>query len=105
MASVATIRVKKVTATEFRDDFKACASTARGEKVVLIENRRAKPKYLVDKVWLDKVLRERADIMATIEVLADRSLTDRLLNVAKTIDQDVKAGRLHTMEEVFGVER
>jgi hypothetical protein len=56
----------------------------------------------VDKEWLDTVMRERKSILATLEVLADRELTGRLLKLAETIDEDVRAGRLHTMEEVFG---
>ena len=69
--------------------------------MVLIENRRQESKYLVDKEWLDAVMREREAILATLEILADRELTARLLKLAETIDEDVQAGRLHTMEEVF----
>jgi hypothetical protein len=75
---------------------------AKGDKVVLIENRRQESKYLVDKEWLDAVMRERESILATLEVLADRDLTNRLLRLAETLDKDVRAGSLHTMEEVFG---
>ena len=42
--------------------------------------------------------------LATLEILADRKLTERLLNLSKTLDGDLRAGRLHTMEEVFGNE-
>ena len=41
-------------------------------------------------------------ISAALEILADRKLAERLLSLARTIDADVEAGRLHTMEEVFG---
>jgi hypothetical protein len=37
-----------------------------------------------------------------LEVLADRKLTDRLLQLAKTIDRDVRAGKLRSMRQVFG---
>jgi len=76
--------------------------TAKDDAVVLIGNRRRQARYLVDKNWLDKVIRERQSILATIEVLADRDLTARLLKAAKTVDEDVRAGRLHTLEEVLG---
>jgi hypothetical protein len=42
--------------------------------------------------------------MDTLEILADRKLTERLLNLSTTVDADLRAGRLHTMEEVFGTE-
>ncbi len=98
----ASIHVKKVTATDLRDRLKACWKEARGNRVVLVENRRQAPKYLVDKEFLDSLVRERESILATLEILADRELTDRLLTLSKTIDNDVAAGRLLTTADVFG---
>ncbi len=40
--------------------------------------------------------------LATREILADRDLTDRLLALSKTIDDDVAAGRLLKTADVFG---
>jgi hypothetical protein len=96
------VTVRKVSATSLRGRLKTYMKAAKGGKVVLIENRRQESKYLVDKEWLDTVMRERESILATLEVLADRELTNRLLKLAESLDEDVSAGRLHTMEEVFG---
>jgi hypothetical protein len=93
---------KKVSATDFRSRLKKYLGAAKGQAVVLVENRRHGSKYLVDKAWLDGLVRERESILATLEVLGDRDLTERLLKLGRTIDDDVSAGRLHTMEEVFG---
>lgn len=98
----ASIDVKKVTATDLRDKLKTYLKEARANRVVLVENRRQASKYLVDKDFLDSLVRERESILATLEILADRELTDRLLTLSKTIDQDVAAGRLLTTEDVFG---
>jgi len=93
----------RVSASEFRDRFKHYAEKAKGGNVVLVENRRqGQDKYLVDKEWFDSFVREHESILATLEILRDRDLTERLLGLARTIDADVEAGRLHTMEEVFG---
>jgi hypothetical protein len=46
----------------------------------------------------------RESVLATLEILADRHLTTRLRKLAKRIDAEVRAGKLHTMEEVFGKE-
>jgi hypothetical protein len=56
----------------------------------------------VDKEFLDTLVKERESILATLEILADRQLTDRLLNLSKQVDDDVAAGRLLTTAEVFG---
>ena len=92
----------KVSATTFRERFKDFAGQAKGDKVILVVNRRQESKYLVDKDWLDALISERESALATIEILADGQLTSRLRKVAKRIDSDVRAGRLHSMEEVFG---
>lgn len=102
MAKTEAVTVRKVSATSLRGRLKTYMKAAKGGKVVLIENRRQEPKYLVDKEWLDSVIRERESILATLEILADRELTSRLLKLAETIDEDVAGGRLYTMEEVMG---
>jgi hypothetical protein len=93
---------KTVTATGLRDNLKVCLKAAAKNRVVLIENRRQSAKYLVDKEFLDTLVKERESIFATLEILADRELTDRLLNLSKTVDKDVAAGRLLTTAGVFG---
>jgi hypothetical protein len=102
MVDSGAVTVRKVSATNLRGRLKSYMKAAKGGKVVLIENRRQESKYLVYKEWLDTVMRERESILATLEILADRELTNRLLKLAESIDEDVSAGRLHTMEEVFG---
>ena len=96
------INVKKVTASDLRGNLKDCLKQATANRVVLVENRRQSSKYLVDKEFLDALVKERESILATLEILADRELTDRLLALSKTIDADLAAGRLLTTADVFG---
>ncbi len=98
------LTTKKVRATAFRSNYRALAQTTRGRRVLLIENRRQKAKYLVDKEFLDTLLRERESILATMEIMADRELFERLLELGKTVDDDFRSGRLKTysLDEVLG---
>ena len=102
MAASKPVTVRRVSATRLRSRLKGFMKEAKGGKVVLIENRRQESKYLVDKGWLDALMRERESILATLEILANRELTNRLLKLAETVDHDIRSGELHTMEEVFG---
>lgn len=102
MLTTPAMAIKEASATEVRENFRHYAATARGGRVVLITNKQQAAKYLVDKEWLDNLVRERESVLATLEVLADRELTERLLKTAETIDEDLRAGRLRTMAEVFG---
>ena len=96
--------VQRVSATELRDHFREYLNKAKGGNVILVENRRQEPKYIVDKEWFDSLLQDAKSITATVEILADRNLTERLLHLSTTIDEDLRAGRLHTLEEVLGQE-
>jgi len=102
MHGAATMTVKEISATKLRAHFRRYAKEATHKKVILIRNRRQEAKYLMDKEWFDKIIREHECVLATLEVLADPELTHRLLNLGKTINNDVRRGRLHSMEEVFG---
>ncbi len=97
-----SVAVKKVTATDFRQSLKDYLKAARANTVILVENRRQPAKYLVDKEFLDSLVKERDSILATLEILTDRELTDRLLKLSKTVDDDVRAGRLLGTADVFG---
>jgi prevent-host-death family protein len=102
MMAKVSVAVKKVTASDFREKLKDYLKAARANTVILVENRRQPSKYLVDKEFLDSLVKERDSILATLEILADRELTDRLLKLSKTVDDDVRAGRLLKTADVFG---
>jgi hypothetical protein len=98
----ARIAIRKVTATGLRGNLKDYLEAATANRVVLVENRRQSAKYLVDKEFLDALMKEHESVRATLEILADRELTDRLLNLSETIDDSVASGRLLTTKDVFG---
>ena len=102
MASSAMTIRKKVSVTKFRDHLSENLGAAKGASVVLVENRTQDDKYVVDKNWLDGYVKEREAILATLEILADQGLTERLLKTAMTIKEDARAGKFRTMEQVFG---
>lgn len=56
---------------------------------------------MVDKAWLDSQVRECDSVLATLEILADRKLSERLLTLAKVIDEDVNNGHLYSLEKGF----
>ena len=93
--------VKRVTASQLRRGLRDRLREVKNNRVLLVQNRRQKEKYVVDKAWLDNVIAERESILATLEILSDTVLTNRLLALAKTVDDDVKRNRLYSMEDAF----
>lgn len=57
---------------------------------------------MVDEQILQPLLREQESILATLEILADRELTERLLTLAQTIDADMENGKLIAFVDAFG---
>ncbi len=105
MAQRARVRIaRKVQATTFRSQYRRVAASARGNQLVLIENRRQTPKYLVEKEFLDALLRENSTARETLEILCDPELTTYLLKLGGGVAAAGHAGRLKTysIEEVFG---
>jgi hypothetical protein len=99
---VSRVDVKRITASAFRNRLKQCLRAATNNRVVLIENRRQPSKYLVDKEFLDALVRDQESMFATLEILCDQDLTNRLLHLSKTIDDDFAEGNLLTSADVFG---
>ncbi len=93
------IRVRKVSATEFRDDLREHLKTVKDNTVLLIENRPQVAKYVVDREFLDRLVDELESILAALEILADRELTNRLVELKKSVFSKAK---LHTLDDVFG---
>jgi hypothetical protein len=102
MPTAKKIHVRKVTASELRTNMSNRLMSAKSNNLLLVENRRQPAKYVVDKDWLDNLIRERESYFATIEILADRKLTNRLLALADSLDEDFDGNRLYSMNEVFG---
>lgn len=95
------INIKRVTASQLRRTLRDRLREVKNNRVLLIQNLRQKEKYVVDKAWLDNLIAERESVLATLEILCDTGLTNRLVTLAKTIDDDVRNNRLYSMEDAF----
>jgi hypothetical protein len=95
------IKVKRVTASQLRRRLRDRLREVKNNRVLLVQNRRQKERYVVDKAWLDNLIAERESVLATLEILSDTALTHRLLALAKTIDDDVASNRRYSMKDAF----
>jgi len=95
------MNVKRVTASQLRRRLRDRLREVKNNRVLLVQNRRQKEKYVVDKAWLDNLIAERESVLATLEILSDTALTNRLLALARTIDDDDANNRLYSMADAF----
>jgi len=99
MGAMRELKVKKVSASKFRDDLRECLEATKQTTILLIQNRRLDAKYVVDQGFFDQLIKERESFVATLEILSDPKLTQRLLDLKET---GFDKAKLYTMDEVFG---
>jgi hypothetical protein len=96
-------KYEKVGRSKFRENQSCILSDAKGTTVVVIESRSGEnEKYVVDSAYFDELVGKVKMLAETLEISTDRKLLGRLIESGKTIDEDIRLGKLHSFEEAFG---
>jgi hypothetical protein len=97
--------VLKVHRSELRQNQSQIFRRATGRNIVQVCGRgTADEKYLVDKAYFDGAIEELKSAIETLQVMADQRLFQQVLRAGATLDDDIRLGRLHSLEEAFGNE-
>lgn len=100
--SLMTPRLLKVGRSKLRQDQSATLASAKGNTVVIVTSvGDGDEKCVLDREYFDGLLRQLRSAIATLEVTADSKILSQVLSVAKTIDEDIRLGKLHSFEEAF----
>lgn len=92
-----------VNRSQLREKQSSILSKARGHTVVVVTARQEEDeKYVVDKAYFEAILKHLRTATETLKITADTKLFSQLLKVRSTIDEDIRHGRLHSLEEAFG---
>lgn len=96
------VRVKR---SELRQKQRATLKKAKGRTVVVITAPDEEDeKLVVDKAYFDEISRKLRAVAETLDIMMDQKLYAQILKAAKTLDEDRRLGKLHSMEEAFGEE-
>lgn len=94
------IRVKR---SQLRGNQRKILSKAKGQTILVIsENGDGEEKLVLDKKYFDALLRHLRSAVETLEITTNKPLFAQIISAAETLEDDVRAGRLHSMDEVFG---
>jgi hypothetical protein len=94
---------RNVKRSELRQKQSATLRLARGTNVVVIAaTAKEDEKLLLDKQYFDALVARLRSLVETLEIASDPILFNQILGAAKTLDQDVRLGRMHSFAEVFG---
>ncbi len=95
----------KINRSQFRQKQSAVLKRARGRTVVVVTSRgEGGQKCVLDREYFEEIMEKFRNAMETLEIMSDTKLFTRLLRTARTLDDDVRLGRLRSLEEAFGQE-
>ena len=105
MSALALTKAKmiEVNRSELRQNQSALLKRARGREVLLIKANDAEDeKVVLDRQYFDQIRRQLESVLETLEIAMDRKLFNQILAAADTLEEDLRSGKLHSLEDVFG---
>ena len=91
-----------ISRSKLRQRQRAVLKRARGRTVVVVTARgEADEKCVVDRDYFEEVLERLKEAIETLEITADPKLFPQLLLAGRTLDEDVRRGKLRSLEEAF----
>jgi hypothetical protein len=92
----------EVNRSELRQNQSALLRRAQGRKVLLIKaNDEADEKVVLDKQYFDQICKRLESVVETLEIAMDRKLFNQILAAADTLEEDLRLGKLHSLEDAF----
>ena len=67
-------------------------------------NDETEEKVVLDKQYFDEIRRKLDAVVETLEIAMDRKLFNQILAAADTLDEDLRLGKLHSLEDAFAEE-
>src|SRR6266849_1121216 len=95
-------RMIEVNRSELRQNQSALLKRARGREVLLIKSNDAEEeKVVLDRQYFDQIRKQLESVVETLEIAMDRKLFNQILAAADTLEEDLRLGKLHSLEDAF----
>jgi hypothetical protein len=102
MSALAKPKIIEVNRSELRQNQSALLKRARGSEVLLIKSNDAEDeKVVVDRQYFDEIRKHLENVVETLEIAMDRKLFNQILAAADTLEEDLRLGKLHSLEDAF----
>ena len=97
-------KVVRVNRTEFRQNQREILNKAKGSTVVAITGDNEGEKFVLDKKYYDEIVKRLKASVETLEIAMDKKMLANIMSAASTLSDDVREGKLLSMDEVFSEE-
>jgi hypothetical protein len=92
----------EINRSELRQNQSATLRRARGRNVLLItSNDETEEKVVLDKQYFDEIRKRLESVVETLEIVMDRRLFSQILQAADTLEEDLRVGKLRSLEDAF----
>ncbi len=103
--SLTNAEMIEVNRSELRQNQSALLKRARGKRVLLVKaTDKQEEKVVLDRQYFDQLRQRLEAVVETLEIVMDRRLFNQILAAADTLDEDLRLGKLHSLEDAFAEE-
>ena len=95
-------QVVSVNRTRLRNDLRAVLAEASGNTVVVTTNAAGGVKIIAARAYFEAMIAKMKALQETLGVVTDRKLFAQILAAADTLEEDLRLGKLHSLEDAFG---
>lgn len=95
-------KMLEVNRSDLRQHQSRWLKKVRGEHVLLIKsNDSEEEKVVLDKQYFDEIRKKLESLVETLEIVMDRKLFNQILAAADTLEEDLRLGKLHSLEDAL----
>ncbi len=95
----------EVNRSDLRQHQSRWLKKARGQHVLLIKsNDPEEEKVVLDRQYFDEIRKKLESLVETLEIAMDRKMFNQILAAADTLEEDLRLGKLHSLEDAFAEE-
>jgi len=102
MAATVLRNATEVNRSDLRQNQSTWLKKARGPHILLIKaNDADEEKVVLDRQYFDEIHEKLESLVETLEIAMDRKLFTQILAAADTLEDDLRLGKLHSLEDAF----
>ena len=95
-------KMLEVNRSDLRQHQSKWLKKARGPHMLLIKSSDAEDdKVVLDKQYFDELHSRIESLIESLEIAMDRKLFRQILQAADTLEEDLRLGKLHSLEDAF----
>jgi hypothetical protein len=102
MSALAEPKFKKVNRSELRQKQKATLRLVHGSEGLIIQSDdEESEKVVLDRKYFEQIQKHLQNVVETLEITMDQRLFKQILAAADTLEEDLRLGKLHSLEDAF----